>query len=143
VVLFNSRDAYFLIINNVPIGLKCAQIIAIFQCATTFGQQTSSLPPIIVREPTLPPTSQFTIDDATLVYNLLFYQCISGVLIVMFFLDMCFYAFISVLRMGSHTCLIYIYIYVEIWFFFLLESDYFGEEAKWTQRIGEANNLTK
>jgi len=38
---------------------------------------------------------------------------------------------------------LYIYIYIYIGFFFLLESDYFGEEAKWTQRTGEANNLAK
>jgi hypothetical protein len=75
-ILFNSYDVYFFVINNVSIDLQCAQIITIFQCATTFGQQTTSLPPIIVSDPPLPPpshlplTSQFTIDDAILMYNL-------------------------------------------------------------------------
>jgi hypothetical protein len=53
-ILFNSYDVYFFVINNVSIDLQCAQIITIFQCATTFGQQTTSLPPIIVSDPTPP-----------------------------------------------------------------------------------------
>jgi hypothetical protein len=38
--------------------------------------------------------SRFVTDDIFLVYGLLFYKCISGVLIVMFFHDMCYCTYI-------------------------------------------------
>jgi len=40
-------------------------------------------------------------NDTFLVYNLLFYQCISDVLIVMFFCDMCSCAFICLVLLIS------------------------------------------
>jgi hypothetical protein len=66
-------------------------------------------------------TSRFVTDDAILVYNSLFYQCISDVLIVMFIRDMCSCAFICLVLLVDGVYIpslpLYIYIYIRFFFF--------------------------
>jgi len=77
--------------HYVSIVVQHEQAIAILQCVVKFRSQSSSLPHIIT---SASPLLWSKVYDAFLVYGLLFYYCISGVLIVMFFPDMCSHAFI-------------------------------------------------
>jgi hypothetical protein len=80
--------------QHVSIVVQHAQAIAIFQCVVTFRNQSSYLPHIITSASLLLWSKLY---DAFLVYGLLFCYCISDVLIVMFFLDMCSHAFICLM----------------------------------------------
>jgi len=80
----------------VSIVVQHGQAIAILQCVATFGNQSSSFPHIITSAPPLLISKLY---DAFLVYGLLLLCCISGVLIIMFFQDMCSHAFIP------HECM--------------------------------------
>lgn len=59
-------------------------------------------------------------EDAFLVYGLLFYLCITGVLIVMFFNDLCFGAFICLVLLRNRLSLIPTFLHT--WFFFYFYS---------------------
>ncbi len=84
--------------QRVPIAFQHVQSIVIFQCVATLEMHSSSIPHIVANGSS---TNQFVINNAFSIYSLLFYQCISGVLVARFFHDMCSFAFICLVFLGD------------------------------------------